>query len=44
MVKKRRQQRFYTESFDATGNGWKIVVWAHGTTGVADKCAPSRKV
>ncbi|MCH7315840.1 alpha/beta fold hydrolase [Acinetobacter sp. ANC 3882] len=22
--------------------GWKIVVWAHGTTGVADQCAPSR--
>jgi dienelactone hydrolase len=28
---------------DAT-DGWKIVVWAHGTTGVADICAPSRKV
>ncbi|WP_288402230.1 alpha/beta fold hydrolase [uncultured Acinetobacter sp.] len=24
-------------------NGWPIVVWAHGTTGVADKCAPSRQ-
>ncbi|MEN4981852.1 alpha/beta fold hydrolase [Acinetobacter modestus] len=23
--------------------GWKIVAWAHGTTGVADQCAPSRK-
>lgn len=23
-------------------NGWPIVVWAHGTTGVADKCAPSK--
>lgn len=22
--------------------GWPIVVWAHGTTGGADKCAPSR--
>ncbi|ENW86677.1 MULTISPECIES: alpha/beta hydrolase family protein [Acinetobacter] len=22
--------------------GWPIVVWAHGTTGAADKCAPSR--
>ena len=22
--------------------GWKVVVWAHGTTGVADICAPSR--
>ncbi|MGE8645750.1 alpha/beta fold hydrolase [Acinetobacter vivianii] len=21
--------------------GWKIVAWAHGTTGVADQCAPS---
>lgn len=24
-------------------NGWPIVVWAHGTTGVADKCAPSQQ-
>ncbi|ENW94833.1 alpha/beta fold hydrolase [Acinetobacter sp. NIPH 298] len=24
-------------------NGWPIVVWAHGTTGVADQCAPSRQ-
>ncbi|MEB3790613.1 alpha/beta hydrolase family protein [Acinetobacter sp. IK40] len=24
--------------------GWKIVAWAHGTTGVADQCAPSRNV
>src|SRR5262249_31783380 len=22
--------------------GWPIVTWAHGTTGIADKCAPSR--
>ncbi|MCT9977974.1 alpha/beta fold hydrolase [Acinetobacter sp. I-MWF] len=22
--------------------GWPIVVWAHGTTGVGDECAPSR--
>lgn len=22
--------------------GWPIVVWAHGTTGVADQCAPSK--
>lgn len=22
--------------------GWPLVVWAHGTTGVADACAPSR--
>ncbi|RSB50268.1 alpha/beta hydrolase [Acinetobacter soli] len=24
--------------------GWPIVAWAHGTTGVADICAPSRNV
>lgn len=24
--------------------GWPIVVWAHGTTGVADACAPSKAV
>ena len=24
-------------------SGWPIVVWAHGTTGVADKCAPSQQ-
>ena len=23
-------------------NGWPIVAWAHGTTGVADLCAPSK--
>ena len=23
--------------------GWPLVVWAHGTTGVADACAPSRQ-
>lgn len=23
--------------------GWPIVVWAHGTTGVADQCAPSKQ-
>ncbi|MFK8905591.1 hypothetical protein [Streptomyces sp. YS-3] len=22
--------------------GWPVVSWAHGTTGVADACAPSR--
>ncbi|OTG71580.1 triacylglycerol lipase [Acinetobacter sp. ANC 4169] len=26
----------------APAKGWPIVVWAHGTTGVADQCAPSR--
>ena len=25
-------------------DGWKIVAWAHGTTGVADICAPSLNV
>jgi len=23
-------------------DGWPLVVWAHGTTGIADACAPSR--
>ena len=22
--------------------GWPLITWAHGTTGIADKCAPSR--
>src|SRR5918998_4556341 len=22
--------------------GWPVVSWAHGTTGIADRCAPSR--
>jgi acetyl esterase/lipase len=22
--------------------GWPVIAWAHGTTGIADKCAPSR--
>ena len=26
----------------APSGGWKMISWAHGTTGVADKCAPSR--
>lgn len=26
----------------APDGGWPLVVWAHGTTGVADACAPSR--
>ncbi|RKG34673.1 alpha/beta hydrolase family protein [Acinetobacter tianfuensis] len=25
----------------APAGGWPVVVWAHGTTGAADKCAPS---
>jgi pimeloyl-ACP methyl ester carboxylesterase len=24
------------------GGGWKMISWAHGTTGIADVCAPSR--
>lgn len=31
----------FTPKTAAPANGWPIVVWAHGTTGVADKCAPS---
>ncbi|TCB52405.1 alpha/beta fold hydrolase [Acinetobacter sp. ANC 4779] len=27
----------------APANGWPIVAWAHGTTGVADQCAPSQQ-
>ena len=27
----------------APSGGWPVVVWAHGTTGVADKCAPSQQ-
>jgi pimeloyl-ACP methyl ester carboxylesterase len=26
----------------APKGGWPLVTWAHGTTGIADKCAPSR--
>ncbi len=26
----------------APKGGWPVVAWAHGTTGVADQCAPSR--
>lgn len=28
----------------APADGWPVVVWAHGTTGAADKCAPSNNV
>lgn len=31
----------FTPKTAAPVGGWPIVVWAHGTTGVADKCAPS---
>ncbi|MEV4506143.1 alpha/beta hydrolase family protein [Streptomyces klenkii] len=27
---------------DAPSGGWPVVSWGHGTTGVADKCAPSQ--
>lgn len=33
----------FTPTGAVPANGWKIVVWAHGTVGVADKCAPSRQ-
>jgi len=33
----------FTPKTAAPANGWPIVVWAHGTTGVADKCAPSQQ-
>jgi pimeloyl-ACP methyl ester carboxylesterase len=26
----------------APKGGWPVISWAHGTTGIADKCAPSR--
>lgn len=32
----------FTPKSTAPASGWPIVVWAHGTTGVADVCAPSR--
>ena len=32
----------FTPKGAAPVGGWPIVAWAHGTTGVADKCAPSR--
>ena len=34
----------FTPRTAAPESGWPIVVWAHGTTGVADQCAPSRNV
>ena len=33
----------FTPKTAAPANGWPIVVWAHDTTGVADKCAPSQQ-
>ena len=32
----------FTPKGTAPVGGWPVVVWAHGTTGGADKCAPSR--
>ena len=32
----------FTPKGTPPAGGWPIVVWAHGTTGGADKCAPSR--
>ena len=32
----------FTPKTAAPAGGWPIVAWAHGTTGVADNCAPSR--
>ncbi|GAB18052.1 hypothetical protein GOEFS_046_00080 [Gordonia effusa NBRC 100432] len=28
----------------APAGGWKVVSWAHGTSGITEKCAPSRSV
>lgn len=32
----------YYPSGKAPAGGWKVVSWAHGTSGIAEKCAPSR--
>ncbi|MCG9491473.1 lipase family protein [Acinetobacter pittii] len=32
----------FTPNTPPPAGGWPIVVWAHGTTGVADECAPSK--
>lgn len=32
----------FTPKTPVPKDGWPIVIWAHGTTGVADICAPSR--
>ncbi len=31
----------YTPKVAPPANGWPVIAWAHGTTGVADVCAPS---
>ncbi len=32
---------FFTPRGDAPAGGWPLIAWAHGTTGIADICAPS---
>lgn len=32
----------FTPRGKAPKNGWRLISWAHGTTGIADQCAPSR--
>jgi pimeloyl-ACP methyl ester carboxylesterase len=32
----------FTPRGKAPKDGWKLISWAHGTTGIADSCAPSR--
>ena len=32
---------WFTPKGDAPAGGWPLVAWAHGTTGIADVCAPS---
>jgi pimeloyl-ACP methyl ester carboxylesterase len=32
----------FTPRGHAPKRGWKLISWAHGTTGIADSCAPSR--
>ncbi|WP_348809525.1 lipase family protein [Gordonia oleivorans] len=32
----------YVPKGTAPSGGWRIFSWAHGTTGIADQCAPSR--
>ncbi len=34
----------FTPRGRAPKHGWKLISWAHGTTGIADVCAPSRDV
>lgn len=33
----------YIPTGKAPKNGWPVLSWAHGTTGLADKCAPSTR-